>query len=138
MLDFILDYGIEFKLIEYLDSIEELNKLKKSDYSKSEFKKMTKIRSKNLLEMKTLEIALIFKDLNEIYFPVRLDFRGRVYPVVDFLNYQGTDLAKSLLVFSKGEKIYKPDIESIKYLLIYGANCYGNGLNRKSIEEKLS
>ena len=27
MLDFILDYGIEFKLIEYLDSIENINKL---------------------------------------------------------------------------------------------------------------
>ena len=60
------------------------------------------------------------------------------HPVVDFLNYQGTDLAKSLLVFSKGEKVYKSDIESINYLLIYGANCYGNGLNRRSNEEKLS
>jgi len=37
---------------------------------------MTKIRSKKtknkkMLEMRTLEIALIFRDLNEIYFPVK-------------------------------------------------------------------
>jgi DNA-directed RNA polymerase len=31
-----------------------------------------------MLVMRTLEIALIFRDLNEIYFPVRLDFRARV------------------------------------------------------------
>lgn len=86
MLDFSLDYGIVFKLIEYLDSIENINKLKKSDYSNSEFKKLTKIRSKKMLEMRTLEIALIFRDLKEIYFTVRLDFRGRVYTVVDYLN----------------------------------------------------
>ena len=29
-------------------------------------------------------------------------------------------------------------IESINYLFIYGANCYGKGLNRKPIEEKIS
>ena len=101
--------------------------------------KQTKNKNKQkLLELRTLEIALKFRDLNEIYFPVRLDFRGRVYPVVDYLNYQGTDLAKSLLIFSNGEKVYKSDIESINYLFIYGAICYGNGLNRKPTEEKIS
>jgi DNA-directed RNA polymerase len=39
-----------------------------------------------MLEMRILEIALIFRNLNEIYFPVRLDFRGRVYPVVDYIR----------------------------------------------------
>jgi DNA-directed RNA polymerase len=61
-----------------------------------------------------------------------MDFRGRVYCIADYLNYQGIDLAKSLLVFSKGEEIKKTDLKSINYLKVFGANCYGNKLDKKS------
>jgi len=54
-----------------------------------------------------------------------MDFRGRIYCSSEYLNYQSTELAKSLLLFSKGEKILKNDLNSINYLKGYGANCFG-------------
>jgi len=49
--------------------------------------------------MNILELALIFKNVPEFYIPVRIDNRGRVYCLVDYLNYQGIKLAKALLLF---------------------------------------
>jgi DNA-directed RNA polymerase len=57
--------------------------------------------------------------------------------MVDYLNYQGIDLAKSLLLFSKEEKIYLNDKLAIDYLKIYGANCFGNGLDKKSYDARI-
>ena len=41
----------------------------------------------------------------EFYIPTRIDNRGRLYANTDYLNYQSSELAKSLLLFSEGEKI---------------------------------
>ena len=51
-----------------------------------------------------------------------------------YLNYQGIDLAKSLLLFSKGESINaeQSDKQSVDYLKILGANCLGNGIVKKN------
>jgi len=64
-----------------------------------------------------------------------LDFRGRLNCVVEYLNYQSNSLAKSLLLFNKGEKINKSDHKALDYLKIYGATCFG--LSKESIEERL-
>jgi len=66
-----------------------------------------------------------------------MDYRGRIYCQPSYFNYQGTELAKSLLLFSRGEKISKTDTESIKYLKIYGANCYGNKLDKQSANDRI-
>lgn len=71
----------------------------------------------------------------EIFIPIRKDYIGRIYCESEYLNYQGTDLAKSLLLFSKGEKILKSDNDSINYLKIFGANGYGNKLDKKYFYE---
>jgi len=63
--------------------------------------------------------------------PVHLDYRGRLYCITEYLNYQGIDLAKSLLEFSSGEKVQLSDESSINYLKIFGTNCFGNTLEKK-------
>lgn len=67
---------------------------------------------------------------------MRLYYRGRLYCIVEYLNYQNIELAKSLLEFSVGEKVYLNKSSSfgndaIKNLKLFGANCYGNKLDKK-------
>ena len=81
------------------------------------------LQSQRLQVVKTLTLARKFKDEPNIYFPSQLDFRGRVYPIPHYLTPQGTDLGKSLLLFSKSETIWNAD--DAKWLAIHGANCWG-------------
>jgi DNA-directed RNA polymerase len=42
-------------------------------------------------------------DAPRIYFPVTLDFRGRVYPIPNYLHFQGDDRQRGLLMFADGK-----------------------------------
>lgn len=57
----------------------------------------------------------------EFYFPQQLDFRGRVYPVPQYLQPQGPDLSRGLLRFARGEWITL-DCDGFWQ---HGANCLG-------------
>lgn len=138
VLDFIMEYGLEYNLIidpnfiHPLETIKDRNKL-----NLSEKKSLYSFLSKKHLEMNILGLADIFKYLAEFFIPVRIDNRGRLYCTADYLNYQSTELAKSLLLFSNGEKIEKTDTIAINYLKIFGANCFGNGFDKKSYSERV-
>ena len=72
---------------------------------------------------KTLWMAEKYKDEPNLYFPKQLDFRGRVYDRVPFLNSQGNDISRSLLQFTKG-KLIKTE-QDLNWLKIHGANMFG-------------
>jgi DNA-directed RNA polymerase, mitochondrial len=55
-----------------------------------------------------------------IYFPCSLDFRGRIYPLTHYLNPQGDDLSKSLLMFAEAKPLGE---DGAFWLAIHGANC---------------
>lgn len=60
---------------------------------------------------------------HNIFFPMSLDFRGRLYTQPTFLSYQGCDAAKALLEFGFGKPV---NTESAKrWLKVQGANSYG-------------
>lgn len=82
-----------------------------------------KIFSKKLQLSKILYLATKFKGEPAIYFPHQLDFRGRVYPVPNFLQPQGSDWAKGLLEFAEGKPLN--NMEAVRWLAIHGANLYG-------------
>lgn len=88
--------------------------------------------SKRIQFAKTLWLADKFKEEAAIYFPMQLDFRGRVYAVPAFLNPQGAEYAKGLLLFSEGKALDTP--EAVKWLAIHGANTFGQ--DKISLDER--
>jgi len=82
--------------------------------------------SKFWLYRNILNLARLYKN-NVLYVPCFMDFRGRVYPMVSYLNYQASDIARSLFCFKNSTGV------DINYLYIYLANAYGkNRLTRAS------
>lgn len=70
----------------------------------------------------TLSTALSVSDELAIWFPCNVDFRGRVYPLVNYLSPQGDDLSKALLTFAQGRPLGEGgDV----WLATHGANCLG-------------
>lgn len=72
--------------------------------------------------------------LNEeaIFFPYSLDFRGRIYPISDYLHPQGHDLAKALLTFAQGKPV---DEDGAGWLAIHGANCLGKTTDGQKVSK---
>lgn len=66
-----------------------------------------------------------FADASEIYFPCRLDWRGRLYYAPSHLDPQGSDLSRALLTFAHGKPINSP--EAAQWLLRHGQNLLGDG-----------
>nr|QWO71463.1 RNA polymerase [Termitomyces sp. T99] len=87
--------------------------------------KMKKLssNSKYHLYSNIINLASLYKD-QEFYLPVFVDFRGRIYPLSNYLNYQGGDLARSLILFADcySEKLNETGIECLN---IYLANLAG-------------
>lgn len=110
---------------------------KKEKLNKYERKELESFKSKKFVEKNILSIASVFENIHEFFIPVRLDYRGRLYCMTNYFNYKSTELAKSLLMFSNGENILKTDVDSFNYLKIFGANCYGNKIDKKSIKDRI-
>jgi DNA-directed RNA polymerase len=79
-----------------------------------------------------LRIAEQFKDETSIYFPVQVDFRGRMYYRPPKLNPQGTDLAKALLTFAEAKPLGDT---GAWWLAIHLANCFGE--DKISMEDRV-
>lgn len=115
----------------YMDKFKKVEGL-----SKYMQQKQTSLQSKFILQEFILNIATLFKEFNSIYFPVKLDHRGRVYCIPPYFNYQSSDLAKSLILFSKPGILNKNNLEAVKYLKAYGVNCFGGEVSKGSLEAK--
>ena len=134
-LEFIRTYGIEKGIIF------DINQGKLKDFNLNPYKKISKKENRELrsklsiiqLQNNILNIAETYLESDNIYFPVRLDQRTRLYCTTEYFNYQSTDLAKGLLCFSKKEFIFKHDSDGIKYFKSYGAILFDSALGKKSL-----
>jgi DNA-directed RNA polymerase len=79
--------------------------------------------SKAMMANLVFQNALEYVDEEEIYFSYQYDFRGRIYPIQQHLQPQGTDHIKALLEFKNGCNIVTED--DLYWFLIHGANCFG-------------
>ena len=129
-LDYIVKFGKSKGII--LDYDRDVLPFINKDVNK--FKSML---SKYSLQNIILEIGQVYSLVDEIYFPVRLDNRTRVYVDTEYFNYQSTDLAKALLLFSNYDYIYKHDDIAIKYFKSFGAVLFGGGNSRKSLNKRV-
>jgi DNA-directed RNA polymerase len=93
--------------------------------------------SKIIMERNVLAIAETYSKIDKLYFPLRLDFRGRLNCETVFFDYQNNDLAKGLISFATSGVVTKYDTEAIKFFKGYGANMYGDGLNKKSLNSRV-
>jgi len=79
-----------------------------------------KLRAREV--QRVLDTAQSVVEEGAIFFPYSVDFRGRIYPIADYLQPQGNDIAKALLTFAQGKPV---DDLGAQWLAIHGANCLG-------------
>lgn len=78
--------------------------------------------SRRLSLVMTLDVAHTVKDYEKIWFVYQVDYRGRVYPKVNFLNPQGLSYVKSMLEFGEGKQL---TADGVYWLKIHIANVFG-------------
>jgi len=137
MLTFIKEYS-EYFGTELLDENYIYPLLKKEKLSKAERDELQTYSSKLELQQQILNIADLYSIVPEFYFVNRIDNRGRLYCVCEYLNYQSSELAKSLLLFSRGNEVVRnSDSLVLKYFKLYGANCFGNKIDKLAANDKI-
>jgi DNA-directed RNA polymerase len=88
--------------------------------------------SKRATLITKLYMANKFKDYEQLFFCSNVDFRGRVYPLVPFLNPQSDDLGKALLEFAHPVPLGE---HGDKWLKVHLANSYGE--DKVSIDDRV-
>lgn len=81
-----------------------------------------KAGGKRMQVAKIMYLADKFAPEQAMWFPVSMDFRGRVYMAPQYLNPQGCDLAKSLLTFAAGKPL---GATGAYWLFVHAANTFG-------------
>jgi DNA-directed RNA polymerase len=96
-------------------------------------------RQKALVFQKVLGVAERVKSLNAFWFPMNLDFRGRMYPLSSYLSPQGDDVSRGLLTFAEGKPLGERGATA---LAIHGANVMGEWdgvkLDKLSLQERVN
>ena len=80
----------------------------------------------------TVGMARRMRDKPAFYYPHFMDFRGRMYPSVPYLQPQGDDMARGLLTFSEAERLGEA---GVRWLALHLANVAGR--DKLSVEERI-
>jgi DNA-directed RNA polymerase len=90
-------------------------------------------RSKRVAIQIKLYIAGKMLHESKLYFVWTLDWRGRMYPVQQFVNPQADDSGRALLEFSMGKPL---GADGAFWLAVHGANTFG--YDKASFEERVA
>jgi DNA-directed RNA polymerase len=89
--------------------------------------------SKKIAFERSLIVAERFSKFSELFFIYQTDYRGRIYPVAQFLSPQGTSVIKAQMVLANGQPI--ETYEELRWLYHHAANCFG--YDKKTINERV-
>jgi hypothetical protein len=135
VLDFVIKNNHIYKFYIEPDVVHPLQD--KPNKHVKDIKGLEAFQSRQFLDNHIINMAIVYRDLPKFFIPVRIDNRGRLYAQSDYLNYQGIELAKALLLFANAEKVDKTNELAIRFFKSYGVNLFGNGWDKKSIEDKI-
>jgi DNA-directed RNA polymerase, mitochondrial len=79
-------------------------------------------RGRRLDFLRHIRVAQDYQDVERLYFPYFLDFRGRAYPLSSSISPQGADHSRALLRFAQPKVLGS---EGWDWLRIHGANLFG-------------
>lgn len=113
-----------------IETNEEARKAYREEARKAH-QKNAQLRSERFAFSRIVNIAAENREEEVIYFPHRLDFRGRCYAMSTALHPQGPDEARALLEFSEGKPLGE---RGLFWLGVHGANVFGN--DKVSLEER--
>lgn len=134
LLDYICNEGLKHNLL-----IDPYAKHKFSDLEKlSKYQKgvLASHNSKVVLQESILGIAEFYRKFSKIYFPLRIDQRGRIY-CSNYFNYQSNELSKALILFADAGVVHRNKMDSNIYMKAYAANCFGGLVSKASIKVKI-
>lgn len=87
--------------------------------------------------LRTLSIAKRFLSYDRIWFPHRIDYRGRYYPICSTLHQQGDEVARACIRFHKRTPMTPSSCpDGWRWYLIHGANLMGH--DKVSFDERVS
>lgn len=140
-------FKINQPLLDYINTESDIHNLLidiNAKHKYEDLEKMTKYqksslashKSKVVLQETILGLAEFYSNFSKIYFPVRLDQRGRLYCSPSYLNYQSNELSKALILFAEPGIIRKENMSSMIYLNAYGVNCYCGSIKNTSLKSK--
>ena len=69
---------------------------------------------------------------NTFYYSPEFDYRGRIYFTMPFLNFQGADLARGLLLF--GDKKYVNE-DGLRWMKIHAACSFNQSYQKNFIPD---
>ncbi len=104
-------YRVDREFLDLIPSIFEF--IENDDSDKSD-----KYDISNRIVSYTLDMARTYSAYSEIYYPMFVDNRGRMYPYAsNGLSYQSDDLGKSLVEYAEGRTLNDDGIEALKFAL---------------------
>ena len=89
--------------------------------------------SKKIAFERSLIVAERFSKYSELFFIYQTDFRGRIYPVAQFLSPQGSSVIKAQMLLANGAPI--DTFDELSWLYHHAANCFG--YDKKTISERV-
>eukprot|EP00760_Papus_ankaliazontas_P036149 PhM_4_TR8224/c0_g1_i1/m.5814/K10908/POLRMT, RPO41; DNA-directed RNA polymerase, mitochondrial len=103
-----------------------------TEQKENDLKSLREVNAVRIHYLMAMRTARNLASKSEIYFPHKLDFRGRMYPIVGRFNHTGSDPFRALIEFATPVPLGK---EGLYWLKVHLANLMG--MNKLTYDERV-